>query len=529
MTMQLRDYQRESVDAIYRHFEARGDNPLIVIPTGGGKAPTLATFMREVIEQWPDQRILSLVHVRELVQQNLKTLYRIWPEAPASVYSAGLGRKDLTGQIVLASIQSIYQRGRDMKPVDLVIVDEAHLIPHKDEGMYRRLFADLAAANSYWKIIGYTATPFRMTSGRLDEGEGALFGSVAYEIGIGDLIVRGWLCRPVPKPMETKLDVSGVRELGGDFVASELAAAVDVEAIRRAAVDEIVAYGQNRRSWLAFGSSVEHAYHIRDAIHARGFTAETITGDTPAKERATLVDAYKAGEIRCLTNCDVLTVGFDAPATDLLAVLRPTKSRGLWIQICGRGTRLSPETGKTNCLVLDFGGNAERFGPIDQAVESKKPVNGTGVAPVKTCANCQTTCYAGVQICPKCGTEFPPPVTAIEATAGSAAILSAHLAAGWVDVDDVIYARHDKPGNPPSLRVKHVCGPLTHEQWVTLEHSGYPRDMACRWWRERSTSDTPPPSTIDEALARQKELRKPKQIAIRRGQLFIEIDAVRFE
>jgi DNA repair protein RadD len=195
-----------------------------------------------------------------------------------------------------------------------------------------------------------------------------------YEIGIGDLIERGWLCPPVPKPMETKLDVSGVREWGGDFVASELAAAVDVEAITRSAVDEIVAYGQNRRSWLVFGSSVEHAHHIRDAIRARGFTAETITGNTPPEERARLVDAYKAGEIQCLTNCDVLTVGFDAPATDLILVLRPTKSRGLWIQICGRGTRLSPETGKTNCLVLDFGGNAERFGPIDQAVESKKPV-----------------------------------------------------------------------------------------------------------------------------------------------------------
>jgi superfamily II DNA or RNA helicase len=131
--IQLRDYQRESVDAIYRHFEARADNPLIVIPTGGGKSAVIATFIREAIETYPGTRVLCLVHVREVVQQNLATLLRLWPEPPASVYSASLGRKDLTGQIVFASTQSIYKRGRDMQPVDLVIVDKAHLIPHKDE------------------------------------------------------------------------------------------------------------------------------------------------------------------------------------------------------------------------------------------------------------------------------------------------------------------------------------------------------------------------------------------------------------
>src|ERR1700756_1690142 len=110
MSFELRDYQRASVDAIYRHFDARTDNPLIVIPTGGGKAPTLATFMREAIERYPTCRFLCLVHVRELVQQNLATLLRMWPEAPVSVYSAGLGRWDLTGQIVVPPSATVLRR-----------------------------------------------------------------------------------------------------------------------------------------------------------------------------------------------------------------------------------------------------------------------------------------------------------------------------------------------------------------------------------------------------------------------------------
>jgi len=129
------------------------------------------------------------------------------------------------------------------------------------------------------------------------------------------------------------------------------------------AVDEIVRHGADRRAWLIFCSGVDHAFHVRDAIRGRGFSCEAILGETPPAERDQIIAGYKRGEIRCLTNANVLTTGFNAPGVDLIAMLRPTKSVGLYVQMIGRGTRLSP--GKDNCLVLDFAGNVARHGPID--------------------------------------------------------------------------------------------------------------------------------------------------------------------
>lgn len=526
--MILRDYQRAAVDSIYGHFSKKTDNPLIVMPTGSGKAPTLTTFMREALDLYPGTRIVMLVHVRELVQQNYQTLLRIWPDAPASICSASLGKKDLRGQIVMASIQTVYKHAYDIQRCDLLIVDECHLIPHSGEGMYKRFIEDLMVINPQMKVIGFTASPFRMSSGRLDEGDGALFGSVAYEVGILELINRGFLCPPVTKAMHTHFDLTGVHTRGGEFIPAELSAAVDVDEITQDAVDEIVSYGADRRSWLAFGTSIQHALNIRDAIRSRGISCETITGKTPSAERAALVDAFKAGRIRCLTNVDVLTTGFDAPAVDLLAVLRPTKSAGLWLQIIGRGTRLSPSTGKENCLVLDFGQNSARFGPIDQINGRKRQSEGGGDAPVKECPECESILAAGVRQCPDCGFEFPPPAPAIDSTSSTAAILSSQIKPEWVAVTGVSYAKHEKPGKPPSLRVDYQCGLMRHREWVGFESSSdFARRRAVAWWHQR-TGNNSAPIRVDAVLSVQKDLMAPTHIMVKPSGKYFEVVGAKF-
>jgi DNA repair protein RadD len=524
--IELRPYQRAAIDAVYRYFEDGGaGNPLVTIPTGGGKSPVLTTFIKEAIGAWPETRVLCLVHVKELIEQSFKTLMRIWPEAPATIYSAGLGQKDLRGQIVFGSIQSIYKRAYGLQRVDLVIVDEAHMIPHSGDGMYRKLLVELLQINPYLKVIGFTATPYRLGTGLLTEGDNAIFDAECYDISIRELIELGFLCPPVSKSMGTRFDLAGVRTQGGEFVNKDLALAVDQDAITRAAVDEIVAYGQDRRSWLVFGVGVEHALRLRDEIRARGIRAETITGDTLDRERTQLVAAYRDGRIRCLTNCDVLTTGFDAPQTDLLAVLRPTKSAGLWVQMVGRGTRLAP--GKTNCLVLDFGENTARFGPIDM-IKPKGKTKGGGAAPIKQCPECESIVFAGLRECPDCGYEFPFDNEKVRHTASTAPLLSTQAGAvEWVEVSDVGYARHEKPGKPPSLKVIYRCGLRWHNEWVCFEHDGYARRKAVDWWRKRAPG-VAVPDTVTEAMDNAQALAKPKEIAIRPNGRFTEIMGAAF-
>ncbi len=519
----LRPYQQAAITSIYSYFDRKAGHPIVVIPTAGGKSLVMASFIQGVLDRWPDQRILVVTHVRELIAQNYAELIRLWSDAPAGIYSAGLGKRDLGARILFAGIQSIHKRAYDIQQCDLVLIDEAHLIPCASDTMYRRFLDTLARINPYLKVIGFTATPYRLDSGMLHEGEGALFTDIAYEVSVRDLIDAGFLCPLISKAATTRLDVAGVGSRGGEFIPSQLQAAVDKEAITRAAIDEVVAYGQDRRSWLAFCSGVEHAEHVAQEIRGRGFSCATIFGDTPKAERDRIIAAFKRGEIRALASMGVLTTGFNAPAVDLIAMLRPTKSAGLYVQMAGRGTRLA--AGKDNCLVLDFAGNVARHGPID-AVNPSAPGKGDGEPPMKTCPECQSIIAIAAMECPDCGYLFPPPRVKIEATASQLPILSANQPQ-WVTVSDISYDLHDKPGKPPSMLVSYRCGMVRHREWICIEHDGYARQKAVQWWRRRAPG-LPVPETVEQALMQADSLMVPTEIAVRPSGRFTEVVGARF-
>ena len=520
----LRPYQQEAIDAIYTYFEEHTGNPLIVIPTAGGKSLVLAAFSEGVLKTWPDQRILIVTHVRELIGQNHAEMVGLWPEAPAGIYSAGLGKREANARILFAGIQSVHRRAAEIGHCDLVLIDEAHLIPTASATMYRRFLGELTAINPKLKVIGFTATPYRLESGMLHEGDGALFTDVAYEVSVRELIDQGYLCPLVSKQPKTRLEVGGVGSRGGEFIASELQAAVDKEAITRAAVSEIIAYGAERKSWLAFCSGVEHARHVAEEFRNRGITCATIFGDTPKDERDGIIAAFKRGDIRALASMGVLTTGFNAPAVDLIAMLRPTKSAGLYVQMAGRGTRLAP--GKANCLILDFAGNVSRHGPIDLVEPRKSGGGGGGEAPTKVCPECESILPIAASECPDCGYEFPAPELKIAPTASTLAILSGKRDR-WVEVSSVTYRKHVKEGSPPSLRVEYHCGLVIHKEWVCLEHQGYARLKAEGWWERRSVAAIP--RTVDEALSAAGALLRPSHIFVRSTGKFTEISKHRFE
>jgi DNA repair protein RadD len=525
LSLQLRPYQRAAIDGLYDFWATYPTgNPLLVVPTGGGKSLIIAKSVEEFLAMEPATRIVQVTHVKELIEQNFKEFVGVSPFTNAGIYSASIGRRDAHAAVLFAGIQTVYKQARRIGHVDVLYVDEAHLIPRDNTTMYGRFIRELREINPNMIVVGLTATDYRLDSGRLTEGEDKLFDAVAYEISIKALIDLGFLVPLISKATATQLDVAGVAKRGGEFVPGQLQAAVDKHPITKAAVDEIVQWGTNaekpRNSWLVFCSGVDHAYHVRDEIRSRGFSCETITGETEKAERRAIVEAFRAREIRALTNANVLTTGFNAPGVDLLVMLRPTASTSLYVQMVGRGTRCigadineSIRNGKSDCLVLDFAGNVRRHGPVDN-VSPRKPGKGDGEAPVKECPACHSLIFAGLMECPDCGHVFERDVEKnIRKSADAVPILSTSEPE-WVRVTKRTFFRHEKPGGTPSIRVEYLCGMVVHKEWICPEHEGYARAKFERFWKEHGGSRDYPYS-IDETLDRIGELRETTEIRIK--------------
>lgn len=518
----LRPYQHDACQAIIDYWQAGGGNPLASIATGLGKSVIIAKLAKDILDQYRDMRVLMLVHVRELVEQNLKAMLSIWPDAPIGINSAGLGRRDRHSRILYASIQSVYREtAATLGTRDLILIDEAHLVPKSGEGMYRRLLDKLREETPDLRVAGFTATPFRLGSGRLDQGDGRLFDTIVYDYGIRAGIEDEWLSPLISKASETEIDVAGVKREGGEFRAGDLERAADKEGITQAACTEIIRYGSDRRSWLIFCSGVRHAYRVRDVLRELGVMAETVTGETPSGERARLIRDFKAGRIRALTNAQVLTTGFDAPAVDLIAFLRPTLSTGLYLQMVGRGVRKADD--KDNCLILDYAGNVRRHGPVDAVTTpDEKGAGKKGAVDVdsvlaKACPQCEALVAINARTCQWCGHEFPlpPAKPKHEAEADDTPILSTEARKPeLIPVVSWRADRHHKEGGTDSLRVTYFAGLQSYPEWVCVEHRGPIREKAQYWWRRHGGGAVP--RTVAEALARFDKLTMPAMISVKR-------------
>jgi DNA repair protein RadD len=502
--MILRACQVACIAAIYAYLAAKPGNPCAVVPTGGGKSLIIANVCRDAVEKW-QSRVIVLTHVKELLEQLYDSVRHAAPNLPVGLYSAGLGKRDLRQPIIIAGIQSVYQRAFDFAPFDLVIIDEAQLIPPDGEGMYRTFLADLKKQNPHVRLVGLTATPYRMKSGSICTPDG-LLNEICYEIGVRELIDDGHLSPVRSKNGLTRVDLSSVSHRGGEFNAEQMEAEFDRPAVVKAAVAEILGYTADRKSVLIFTSGEQHAQHVVEEIKSHGFDAGFVGYTTPDAERARLIEEFREGRLKYLVNINVLTIGFDAPCCDAIALLRATESPGLYYQMVGRGFRLSPQTGKTDCLVLDFGGNALRHGPVDciKVKDAAGRASTAGEAPAKECPSCHSVISAGYGTCPDCGHVFADPEKPKhEETASDAGIISGETTFVEYDVFDTYYAVHKKrnaePDAPKTMRVDYLISlSETKSEWICIEHDGFAKAKAERWWAERSPD--PMPSTAQDAV-----------------------------
>jgi len=531
----LRAYQNEAVEAVYHHLRDRDDNPVLVLPTGAGKSWCIAKMATDAVTQW-NGRVLILAHRKELIEQNAEKIRRLCPSVSVGIYSAGLKRRDMNTPVLVAGIQSIHKRACQLGPFDLVIVDECHLIAVSGEGMYRQFLRDAKVVNPHLRVIGLTATPYRVDSGPICSPDHFL-NEICYDVGIRELIRDGYLSPLISKAGKARVDTANLHVRGGEFVAEEVEQLMDDDQLVQAACNEILSLTVDRKSVLIFTSGVRHGQHVQQVLQKHGAECGFVCGDTPSRERNETLDRFrgngqqsllKTPPLKYLANSDLLTIGFDSPRIDCVVLLRPTMSPGLYSQMVGRGFRLAP--GKSDCLILDFGGNILRHGPVD-AIKAEARENGSGKAPMKECPNCQAVILAGYSQCPQCGFIFPPPEKQKhEHKPTEAGILTGQHTDERHEVLDVLYRVHrkkDAPATAPqTLRVDYQLGlDHWHSEYVCLEHTGFARKKAETWWRDRSP--IPVPATADEAnqLARAGQLRPTHAIVIRKiaGERFSRI------
>ena len=528
--LKLRPYQKRAIDAL-RKFLAEGKgHPLAVLPPGTGKSLIVAELIRSTRQANPTARVFVLTTSQELVSQNVAELERWYPEEKeVGIFSAGLGRREADSMVLFATIQTVYNKIGELVPPpapDLLVIDEAHLVPRTGSSMYGRFISDCVEANEDLQIVGLTATPFRMDSGPLVDDfrdEDALWKKVAFEYTFEDAVADGYLCPLRSHEAGSKLDVSAVRRRGTDFDESELRAVVRSHDTS-SSVRELVQRGSKRERWLCFCSGVEHTLEVTAQLKAAGVKCVAILGGTPKAERDAAIDDFREGRLRALVNNNILTTGFNIPTIDLIALLRPTLSAGLYMQMVGRGARIAD--GKTDCLVLDYGGNIYRHGLLE-ALRVKSPAQthaDGGNAPVKTCEACGGLNHAARAACTQCGAIFLR-AKKLEKTPSSATLM-----AGQVERFRVVglhFEKTQKQGRQPTLMVTYRCedaqGELqTYREWVCVEHRGaswrerFALGKAKTWWKARGGGKLP--ATVDAALREVTSLRQPSAVEVVSGQ-----------
>lgn len=503
MILQPRPYQRQALDELYNWFYDNPDgNPIVSACVGAGKSVMIALLCHEAVHNWSVRsRVLITVPSKELAEQNYAKLEALGTGLRIGVLSASLGRKDYVHDkdVILGTVGTLVKAAERLGLIDLILVDECHLANRADTGMYRHLVKGCQRNNAAVRVVGWTGTPFRGNGVWLTEGEDRLFTDIAARIAMRDLLKQGFLAPLVVAKPKTQVSGEGLKTQNGDYIVSALAQRLDQSELTEKIADEIVEHGRDRRRWLVFGVTVEHATHLAAALVERGISCAVVSANTPKPLRETYIAAFRSGKLRALVNVAVLTTGFDVPEVDLIALVRNTKSPVLYTQIGGRGMRTVP--GKTDCLWLDFTDTTALLGPLDEIkgrCETKKKPDDERTVPTKICEECGAQNLAGASVCKSCGEAFPAPTPSINTVASQAAILSGVPRLETIPVEEISYQSHlSHKTNIPYLQILFKSDLSYYRLNLMIQHDGYARKKAIEKWCEITTPATNPANVIE--------------------------------
>ncbi|CAH9063842.1 Putative DNA repair helicase RadD [Pseudoalteromonas holothuriae] len=384
----LRPYQQEAVNNTIAHFKRSSDPAVIVLPTGAGKSLVIAELARIA-----RHKILVLAHVKELVEQNAQKYISFG--LSASIFSAGLKQKSLSEQVTFASVQSVSRSLEQLNEFySLVIIDECHRVNDDSQSQYQKVITALKAYNAKLKVLGLSATPYRLGMGWIYHyhyhgfvrgTKSSPFKLCIYELPLRYMIKNKYLTPPKEiDPAISHYDFSALKtDQFGIYSQNDMNTLLESQTrATYSIVCHIIEQSKHRQGVMIFAATVKHAKEVLSYLPTEN--AELIIGDTKNIQRDNIIKCFKDKKLKFLVNVSVLTTGFDAPHVDLIAILRPTESISLYQQIVGRGLRLSDQ--KTDCLILDYAGN--NFNLFHPEVGTKKP--NTDSEPVQV-------------LCPGCG------------------------------------------------------------------------------------------------------------------------------
>ncbi len=554
MGFETRWYQQGAKQAIFTYFETKFGNPVVALPTGTGKSVVIADFIYDVFSRYPNQTIMVLTHRKELIAQNSNKLRQMWANAPIGIFSAGLKRKEANWPITFGGIQSVYKSMTLFtRKVDLLLIDECHLINPHDFGMYADVIKHLLSINPKLKIIGFTATAFRLKQGYLteqmftDDGRQTnIFTDIIYDLtdvdGFNRLISEGYLCKLVARATQTRIDVSGVKVTEGEFNLKQLSSKVDNAFVNIQVVDEMIRLGWDRWAWLVFGIDIEHCIHLSNLFQERNIAIEAVHSKLTDKQNDARLQAFRDGQLRGLVNNDKLTTGMDHPPIDLIGMVRHTMSPALWVQMAGRGTRPydfnNPlqyipgyEFTKLNCLLLDYARNCERLGPINKPKIPDPPgKKKQGDMPVKFCPACGVYNFPAARFCDNCGEEFIFE-SKLETNSDAHAVFieTGEDTIERLECYHASYRRYQKsPETTPMLRVQYLTNHHKHKTIIenVMVESPQSRRHVDNWWKQRI--GLPCPFVIDECLKFHGQLKTPRYITAITNRKYPEIQSVEF-
>lgn len=403
----LREYQAELKLDIRNLFISGIKSVIMCSPTGSGKTVTFADIARDAVKN--GKKVMILVDRRELLQQAQEKLksYGLNPSLITSGRTAKVNAK-----CFIATVQTLIRRDK-MPVVDLIIIDEAH----------KQAFDKVVGHEQYKNTfkIGATATPIR--TGRMNQLTD-YYQNLVSSVSISSLISQGFLVPAVT--YGAKFDTSSIKIKGKDFDTSDMFDKFDKVTLYKGVVNKYEKFAKGTKA-IVFNINVEHSLKVTDSFRAAGYIAEHLDGNTPKGQRASILKAFNEGRIQILNNCDVLTTGFDEWTIETVIVNRSTKSVPLWLQMGGRGSRITPHPlqGNTRYLqkshfnLIDMGGNVQRLGFWEDEREFSlrhKTRSTEGVAPVKECpeektdnkgrSGCGAIVRASAISCPHCNYEF---------------------------------------------------------------------------------------------------------------------------
>lgn len=389
----LRPDQQALIRATQQAFSAGARAPLLVAPCGFGKTVCFSWMTAEAVRR--GKRVIIIAHREELLTQISDSLGR---QGVKHGWVAATKPYDPSIRVHVASVQTLTRRTKRVQPPDLIITDEAH---HGISTSYRRIYAAWPTAHR----VGVTATPERLDG----SGLGDVFDRLILGPSMAELISAGNLT-PFRIFAPSTPDLSAVPRQAGDYSKTGLRLVMDRPTVTGDAVATYTRLAAGRRA-VVFCTGVAHAYSVAEQFSAAGYPSACLEGSMTSEARAAVVDAYRAGDLQAVTNCDLLGEGFDLPSIEVCIMLRPTQSYGLFIQQAGRALRRC--VGKSEAIILDHAGNTLRHGfpddPREWSLTGKARGRSSREAEVscRVCPACFGAQKPAGPRCIYCGAEFP--------------------------------------------------------------------------------------------------------------------------